>query len=151
MEIINFTPWSAAIGGALVGLSAALLLLTKGRIAGISGIAGGLIYPEKGDLSWRVVFLAGLVLGGFLYQLFSGDSSTGLFKGVEHIESVVSKPLLIAGGLLVGIGTTIGTGCTSGHGICGLARRSPRSLVATLSFMASGFVTVFIVRHLLGA
>jgi uncharacterized membrane protein YedE/YeeE len=151
MEIINFTPWSAAIGGAIVGLSAALLLLVKGRIAGISGIAGGIIYPERGDMVWRVVFIAGLVLGGFIYQWLSGESTEGLFKGVEHVQAVVSTPMLIAGGLLVGIGTTIGTGCTSGHGICGLARRSPRSLVATLSFMASGFVTVFIVRQLIGA
>jgi uncharacterized membrane protein YedE/YeeE len=151
MEIINFTPWSAAAGGALIGLSAALLLLAKGRIAGISGIAGGVIYPERGDMAWRVVFLAGLVLGGFIYQWISGDSTEGFFKGVQHIEAVVSAPLLIAGGLLVGIGTTIGTGCTSGHGICGLARRSPRSLVATLTFMASGIVTVFVVRHLIGA
>jgi uncharacterized membrane protein YedE/YeeE len=151
MEIINFTPWSAAIGGAIVGLSAALLLLVKGRIAGISGIAGGIIYPERGDMVWRVVFVLGLVLGGFIYQWLSGSSTEGLFKGVDHVQAVVSTPMLIAGGLLVGIGTTIGTGCTSGHGICGLARRSPRSLVATLSFMASGFVTVFIVRQLIGA
>ncbi len=151
MEIINFTPVSAAVGGALIGLSAALLLLTKGRIAGISGIAGGVIFPERGDILWRVVFVIGLVLGGFLYRLISGGSTTGLFQGVEHIEAVVGMPLLILGGLLVGVGTTIGTGCTSGHGICGLARRSPRSLVATLSFMVAGFVTVFVMRQLLGA
>ncbi|TCS42043.1 YeeE/YedE family protein [Reinekea marinisedimentorum] len=151
MEIINFTPLSATIGGALIGLSAALLLLAKGRIAGISGIAGGIIFPEKGDVVWRVIFIVGLILGGFLYQLLSSDSSEGLFKGVEHIQPVVGTPLLILGGLFVGIGTTIGTGCTSGHGICGLARRSPRSLVATLTFMATGFITVFIVKQLLGA
>ena len=151
MDIINFTPWSATIGGALIGLSAALLLLIKGRIAGISGIAGGVIYPEKGDMVWRVVFIAGLILGGFIFQWISGDNTDGLFKGVSHIQSIVGTPLLIAGGLLVGIGTTLGTGCTSGHGICGLARKSPRSLVATISFMASGMVTVFIVQQLLGA
>jgi len=151
MEIINFTPLSATIGGAVIGLSAAVLLLVKGRIAGISGIAGGVIYPEKDDMTWRIVFIAGLVLGGFIYQWISGDSTQGLFKGVAHIQSVVGTPLLIAGGLLVGIGTTIGTGCTSGHGICGLARKSPRSLAATISFMASGMVTVFIVRQLMGA
>lgn len=151
MTIINFTPWSALIGGALIGLSAALLLLTKGRVAGISGIFGGIVYPEKGDVSWRVVFILGLVIGGFVYQWVSGSSTEGLFKGVAHIQSVVSSPLLILGGLLVGVGTTIGTGCTSGHGICGLARRSPRSLAATLSFMVAGLVTVFIVRNVIGA
>ncbi|MEJ2041884.1 MAG: YeeE/YedE thiosulfate transporter family protein [Reinekea sp.] len=150
MEIINFTPVSATVGGALIGLSAAILLLVKGRIAGISGIAGGIILPERGDLLWRIFFIGGLVVGGFLYRLFSGDSTEGLLRGVEHIQAVVNAPLLILGGLLVGIGTTIGTGCTSGHGICGLARRSPRSLVATLSFMASGFMTVLIVHHLIG-
>ncbi|MBV0931797.1 YeeE/YedE family protein [Marinobacterium weihaiense] len=146
MTIVNFTPWPALIGGALIGLAAAFLLYAKGRIAGISGIAGGVIYPEsKGDIGWRIVFLVGLVLGGLLYQL------TGFGAGVEHIQAVVSKPWLIAGGLLVGIGTQIGSGCTSGHGICGLARRSPRSLVATLCFMGSALLTVFVTRHLLGA
>lgn len=152
MEIVNFTPFSAAIGGALIGLSAALLLLAQGRIAGISGIAGGVIYPEKGDMAWRVVFIIGLIFGGFLYQWLSGANiADSLFQGVDHIQSVTTTPVLILAGLLVGVGTTIGTGCTSGHGICGLARRSPRSLAATLSFMASGFVTVFIVRQLIGA
>jgi len=151
MEIINFTPWSATIGGMLIGLSAALLLIIKGRIAGISGIAGGIIYPERGDMVWRIIFVSGLVLGGFIYQWVSGNTTTGLFKGVEHIEAITGTPMLIIGGLLVGIGTTIGTGCTSGHGICGLARKSPRSLAATLSFMGSGFITVYIVRHIIGA
>ena len=145
MEIINFTPISAFIGGSLIGLSAAILLLINGRIAGISGIVGGVIYPEKGDMDWRIVFVVGLIIGGFIYQW------SGLGVGVSHIQAVVDTPMLIIAGLLVGIGTTIGTGCTSGHGICGLARRSPRSLVATLSFMASAFVTVFIVRQLIGA
>ncbi|TGG93338.1 YeeE/YedE family protein [Natronospirillum operosum] len=144
MEIINFTPVPAFIGGALIGLSAALLLWAKGRVAGISGIAGGIILPVRGDLDWRIVFVVGLVLGGLLYQWI------GLGAGVDHIRAVVDTPLLIIGGLLVGIGTTIGSGCTSGHGICGLARRSPRSLVATLSFMLSALVTVFIVRHVFG-
>lgn len=152
MTIVNFTPVAATIGGALIGLSAALLLLAKGRIAGISGIVGGVLFPQKGDTAWRVVFIGGLILGGFIYQLLSGTNlSSTLFQGVEQIQSVTTTPLLILAGLLVGVGTTIGTGCTSGHGICGLARRSPRSLAATLSFMASGFVTVFIVRQLLGA
>ncbi|SIQ24518.1 YeeE/YedE family protein [Marinobacterium stanieri] len=146
MTIINFTPGPALLGGALIGLAAAFLLLAKGRVAGISGIAGGIIYPEsKEDIGWRLVFLIGLVLGGFIYQ------ASGFGAGVEHIEAIVSTPMLIVGGLLVGIGTQIGTGCTSGHGICGLARRSPRSLVATLCFMGSAIVTVYITRHLMGA
>lgn len=142
MEIINFTPLSATLGGALIGLSAAFLLLVKGRVAGISGIFGGIVYPEKGDVSWRILFIAGLIIGGFIYQWL------GAGAGVDHIDAVVGTPWLIAAGLLVGVGTTIGTGCTSGHGICGLARRSPRSLVATVTFMATAFVTVYIVRHL---
>ncbi len=146
MTIVNFTPLPALIGGALIGLAAAFLLLAKGRIAGISGIAGGVIYPEqRGDIGWRVLFIAGLVLGGFIYQWL------GLGVGVEQIQAQVGKPMLILAGLLVGIGTQIGTGCTSGHGICGLARRSPRSLAATLCFMGSAIVTVYIVRHLQGA
>jgi uncharacterized membrane protein YedE/YeeE len=145
MEIVNFTPVPAFIGGALLGLSAAFLLLVKGRVAGISGIAGGIILPEKGDVTWRVIFVLGLVLGGLIYQYFE------LGPDVSLIEAQTGKSMLIVAGLLVGIGTTIGTGCTSGHGICGLARRSPRSLVATLTFMASAFVTVFVVRHLGGA
>jgi len=145
MTIVNFTPLPALAGGALIGLSAAFLLLVKGRIAGISGIAGGVVYPEStDDIGWRAVFILGLVLGGFIYQW------SGLGVGVEHISAVVDKPVLILAGLLVGIGTQIGTGCTSGHGICGLARRSPRSLVATLCFMGSAIVTVYVVRHLLG-
>lgn len=145
MTIVNFTPIPALIGGALIGLSAAFLLLSKGRIAGISGIAGRAIYPERSsDISWRVLFVLGLIIGGLIYQW------SGLGVGVEHIRAMVDKPLLILAGLLVGIGTQIGNGCTSGHGICGLARRSPRSLAATLSFMGSAIVTLYIVRHLLG-
>lgn len=144
MEIINFTPYSALIGGALIGLSAAVLLLFKGRIAGVSGIAGGVILPEKGDIPWRILFLVGLVLGGLLYQLL------GISPGVENIQPVTGKLGLIAAGLLVGIGSALGTGCTSGHGICGLARRSFRSLIATLTFMLTAMITVFIVRHLVG-
>lgn len=144
MEIVNFTPIPAFIGGALIGLSAAFLMWAKGRVAGISGIAGGIILPARGDMDWRILFVVGLVIGGLIYQWL------GLGAGVGHIQAVVDTPLLIVAGLLVGVGTTIGTGCTSGHGICGLARRSPRSLAATLSFMASAFITVFIVRHWLG-
>lgn len=148
MDIVNFTPLPAFIGGSLIGLSAALLMYFNGRIAGISGIAGGVILPEKGDLDWRIVFLVGLLIGGFIYQLM--HNWTGIGAGVQHIEAVVGTPLLIIAGLLVGVGTTIGTGCTSGHGICGLARRSPRSFVATLTFMVTAIITVFIVRHVAG-
>lgn len=144
MTIVNFTPWSALVGGALIGLAAALLLLLNGRISGISGIAGGVLTPQKGDFGWRVLFVVGLVLGGFLYQWL------GVGSGVAHIEAVVSKPQLVLAGLLVGIGTTVGNGCTSGHGICGLARGSVRSLIATLSFMLAGFVTVYLMRHVIG-
>lgn len=144
MEIVNFTPVSALIGGALIGLSAAFLLWSQGRIAGISGIVGGLTKPVRGDIAWRAVFVIGLVLGGVLYRVL------GLGVGVDHIQPVVSPGLLVLAGVLVGIGATIGAGCTSGHGICGLARRSPRSLVATLSFMGTGLVTVFVVRQLMG-
>lgn len=138
----NFTPISALIGGGLIGLSAAILLLFKGRIAGISGIVGGVLVPEKGDVDWRIVFVVGLILGGFLYQWLGGD--------VSGFKAVVSQPMLIAAGLLVGIGTTIGTGCTSGHGICGIARFSGRSITATVSFMATGVITVALVRHVFG-
>ncbi|GAB3269531.1 YeeE/YedE family protein [Parahaliea aestuarii] len=144
MTIVNFTPWSALLGGALIGLAAALLLALNGRIAGISGIAGGILDPQRGDVGWRVTFVLGLVLGGFLYQWL------GLGVGVGHIAAVVDTPQLVLAGLLVGVGTTVGSGCTSGHGICGLARRSPRSLVATVTFMLSATITVFVVRHVLG-
>lgn len=145
MTIVNFTPWSALLGGMLIGLAAALLMLLNGRVAGISGIVGGALKAEPADRWWRLVFVAGLIIGGLLYQWL------GVGIGVEHIQAVVDKPLLVIAGLLVGIGTTVGNGCTSGHGICGLARGSQRSLVATLSFMGAAFVTVFIVRHLPGA
>lgn len=144
MDIVNFTPIPAVIGGAIIGLSAAFLLLVKGRIAGISGIAGGIFFPEKGDLAWRVIFVIGLILGGLIYQWLDLGPELG------EIKSFAGTGTLIVAGLLVGVGTTVGTGCTSGHGICGLARRSPRSLVATLTFMGSALVTVFIVRHLIG-
>lgn len=144
MEIVNFTPIPAFIGGALIGLASALLMWANGRIAGVSGIAGGVIYPTKGDVDWRIVFIVGLIIGGLIYQ------AVGVGAGVAHIQAVASTPILVLAGLLVGIGSTIGMGCTSGHGICGLARRSGRSLVATLSFMITAFITVFVVRHIIG-
>lgn len=137
----HFTPWSSLAGGALIGLAATLFILLNGRIAGISGVVGGLLRPAKGDVLWRVAFVTGLVIAPVLFQ--------AAFKQPD-IEVNASTLTLIAAGLLVGIGTRYGSGCTSGHGVCGLSRRSPRSLAATAAFMASGFLTVFVIRHLLG-
>lgn len=136
----NFTPWASLAGGMLIGLAAAMFILLNGRIAGISGIVGGLLRPAKGDVFWRLAFVAGLVLAPLLYQ------SAFTLPAVEVNAGV---GMLIVAGLLVGVGTRYGSGCTSGHGVCGLGRRSPRSLVATVAFMASGFLTVFVMRHLL--
>ncbi|MBK1851981.1 MULTISPECIES: YeeE/YedE family protein [unclassified Marinobacter] len=137
----SFTPWSALIGGVLVGLAAASFLLLNGRIAGISGILGGLLTPTVGDISWRIAFLAGLIGAPALWALVAQ---------LPPIEINAGYPVLILAGLIVGVGTRYGSGCTSGHGVCGLSRLSPRSLVATLSFMFAGFATVFVIRHLLG-
>jgi uncharacterized membrane protein YedE/YeeE len=139
----NFTPVPAAIGGILIGLSAALLWVAKGRIAGISGILGGLPGARGGDVAWRAAFLLGLVAALPLYRLAVGPMPE---------PTVAAAPAaLIAAGLLVGFGTRLGSGCTSGHGVCGLARLSRRSLVATALFMASAAATVFVTRHLIGA
>ena len=137
----QFTPGAALTGGLLIGLAAASFLLLNGRIAGISGILGGLLVPARRDILWRVAFLAGLVGPPSLWLLFSE---------LPPIQVDAGYPALILAGLLVGIGTRYGSGCTSGHGVCGLSRLSPRSLVATLSFMATGFLTVFVIRHLMG-
>lgn len=138
-----FTPWSALAGGALIGLAAALLWLLNGRIAGISGVLGGLLQTSpRREWGWRLAFLAGLLGAPWLYRATAGLPPI-------HIET--GTPVLIAAGLLVGYGTRLGSGCTSGHGVCGLSRLSPRSLAATLTFMAAGFITVFVVRHVLGA
>jgi uncharacterized protein len=136
-----FTPWSALAGGVLIGLAAALLVLLNGRIAGISGIVGGLLAPKRGDIGWRLAFVAGLVLAPVLWLAVAA---------LPPIRIEASYPLLIVAGLVVGFSTRYGTGCTSGHGVCGISRLSPRSIVATLVFMTAGFVTVFIVRHLIG-
>lgn len=138
----NFTPVAALAGGALIGAAATLLLWLNGRIAGISGIAGGLLTPGRNDTLWRIAFLCGLVIGAALWRGTGGAPQT--------IEITGSLPLLIGGGLLVGFGTRIGGGCTSGHGVCGLARLSPRSLTATLIFMIAAGLTVYAVRHLAG-
>ena len=135
----NFTPGSALVGGVLIGLAAAILLLLNGRLAGVSGIAGGLTALKKGDMSWRVFFLGGLLVGALAYG-FAEPSSTDI-----TIDD--SLPILVLGGLAVGFGTRMGGGCTSGHGVCGIARVSVRSLVATGIFMVVAAATVFIVRH----
>jgi uncharacterized membrane protein YedE/YeeE len=139
IDWIHFTPWTALAGGLLIGLAAASFVLLNGRIAGISGILGGLLRPAQGDTAWRVAFLAGLVGAPLFYALFASLPEV-------HIEA--GDGALAAAGLLVGLGTRYGAGCTSGHGVCGLSRLSPRSLVATVSFMLAGFATVFVLRHL---
>jgi len=140
IDWVHFTPWASLAGGVLIGLAAALFLLVNGRVAGISGILGGLLRPARGDIAWRAAFLAGLLFAPALYALATRYP-------VPTIEA--GYPLLLLAGALVGIGTRYGSGCTSGHGVCGLSRLSPRSLVATFAFMASGFATVFAVRHIL--
>lgn len=137
-------PWAlAALGGALIGLAATLLLLFNGRIAGITGIAAGLLTSGRGEIPWRASFIGGLVLGGV--------AMAAIFPSAFGPPLVRSAPLAIGAGLLVGVGTRLANGCTSGHGVCGLARLSPRSLVATGTFMSAAAVTVFFVRHVIGS
>ena len=140
IDILHFTPWSALAGGLLIGLAAAALILFNGRIAGISGIAGGLLRPARGDIGWRAAFLLGLIGAPLVYLLGAP---------LPEVQVEAGTATLIAAGLLVGVGTRYGAGCTSGHGVCGLSRLSPRSLAATLAFMLAGFATVFVVRHLI--
>ena len=137
----HFTPWTSLAGGILIGLAAALLLLANGRVAGISGILGGLLRLARGDVAWRGAFLLGLFVAPLAWLTFGAMPPAQ----IDH-----SPLLLTVSGLLVGIGTRFGSGCTSGHGVCGIARLSPRSGVATLCFLASGFATVFVMRHVLG-
>lgn len=139
--ITHFTPFSALAGGALIGLSAALLLWLNGRVAGISGIVAGLLPPAAGRIGWRVAFLLGLLIGGGLYALWLGH--------VPPVRLDTGTPLLVLGGLLVGFGTRLGGGCTSGHGVCGVSRLSGRSIVATVVFMVSAGAVVFLLRHVL--
>ena len=141
IEWASFTPWTSLVGGIFIGLAAALFLLLNGRIAGISGILGGLLQWPKGDVAWRGAFLLGLVTAPAAYSIFAP---------LPAVQVDAGTATLVVAGLLVGIGTRYGAGCTGGHGVCGLSRRSPRSMVATAAFMAAGFVTVFIVRHLIG-
>jgi hypothetical protein len=143
LEATPFTPLYGIAGGTLIGLAAALLLFTDGRVAGISGILSRALVPQRRDFGWRAAFLLGLPLGAAVVIRATGD--------VHGFAITPSWPTLIAGGLLVGFGTALGNGCTSGHGVCGIARGSRRSLGATLVFMAVAVATTFVLRHLLGA
>lgn len=136
----HFTPWSSLAGGILIGGAAAMLVLLNGRIAGVSGIIGGVLRPSGQDMAWRFAFIAGLLVAPAAYHLFGSLPAPTIEAGY---------PVLLLAGLLVGAGARYGSGCTSGHGVCGLSRLSPRSLAATLAFMLAGFATVFAVRHLL--
>ncbi len=140
LDLSAFTPLAALAGGALIGLAAVLLVLFNGRIAGISGIVAALLPPRLQCGAWRLAFVLGLLAAPWIYQWFAP---------LPAASSSAAWPLQVLAGLLVGIGTRLGSGCTSGHGVCGLSRLSLRSLVATLVFMATGFATVFVVRHLL--
>ncbi|MDQ3926431.1 MAG: YeeE/YedE family protein [Actinomycetota bacterium] len=137
----NFTPIGGFIGGLLIGLGSALMLLFNGQIAGISGIVGGLLARKASEVGWRGVFVAGLLLGAFAYMFATGGA---IPVGIE-----ASLPVMVVAGLLVGFGTRLGSGCTSGHGISGIARFSRRSIVATLVFMVTAVVTVFLTHHVL--
>jgi uncharacterized membrane protein YedE/YeeE len=138
----SFTPESALAGGVILGLASALFILINGRILGISGIIGGLFRPRAGDIAWRIAFLLGLLSSPIIF---------GLWTTLPDARVDADWPTVGIAGLLVGIGTRYGAGCTSGHGVCGLSRLSPRSMIATLSFMAAGFLTVYALRHLAGA
>src|SRR6185295_3102679 len=132
--------WASLAGGLAIGIAASMLVLLNGRIAGVSGIIGGLLKPVRGDIAWRMAFIAGLFVAPTLYQI-------GRPYPVPTMEA--SHAVVALAGLLVGVGARYGSGCTSGHGVCGLARLSPRSLVATLAFMIAGFATVFVTHHIL--
>lgn len=140
IDWIHFTPGMSLLGGVLIGISSALFILANGRIAGISGILGGLLNRRPGDMAWRAAFLLGLIAAPAAIFALTGPVSATIEANTE---------VLVIAGLLVGIGTRYGAGCTSGHGVCGLSRLSPRSLVATLAFMGAGMAIVFVMRHLL--
>jgi len=142
LDLNAFTPVTALAGGVLIGLAAGMFVLFNGRIAGVSGILGGLLRPKSGDIGWRLAFVIGLIAAPVAYQLFAALPANRIETG---------DVMLVLAGLLVGVGTRYGAGCTSGHGVCGLSRFSVRSLVATLTFMAAGFVTVFVMRHWVNA
>ncbi len=138
----EFTPVSALIGGALIGTASVLLLWLNGRVAGISGILYGVLTRDAVDRNWRLLFVAGLVLGGLSWTLLTGTN--------DIVRQGFPLHWLIIGGLLVGMGTRLGSGCTSGHGVCGISRLSVRSIIATVTFMVAGMLTASVVRHALG-
>ena len=138
IDWVNFTPWASAAGGILIGIAAAMLVLLNGRVAGISGIVSGLLMPRRRETGWRLAFLVGLLAAPLVMAFY---------PIAPRIDAGFN--VLVAAGLVVGIGTSYGSGCTSGHGVCGLSRLSPRSLVATLTFMGAGILTVLLVRHFL--
>jgi hypothetical protein len=143
VKMENFTPISALIGGALLGVSATLLLALNGRLAGVSSVLAGMLPPRQlPDFAWRFIFLGGLVIGVLLHRTLINPEAT--------IAVMAPTPVILVGGLLVGLGTCVGSGCTSGHGVCGLSRLSVRSLVATMTFMVTAGITVFVVRHIMG-
>ena len=138
----NFTPFASLFGGVLIGLSASAMLLLDGKIAGISGILAGVLKPVRGYTLWRIYFLGGLLAGGLLLRI--------LLPAAFDFGIIRPLPLLTIAGLLVGFGTRLGCGCTSGHGVCGISRLSPRSLVATATFIFTGALVVYLVNHLMG-
>ena len=136
----NFTPWPALFGGILIGLASALLMLLNGRVTGISGILAGVLRPVREDTAWRALFLLGLLSGGIVTAL--------AFPGLAAKSApAVGLPTVLLGGVLVGFGVRLGNGCTSGHGVCGIGRLAPRSIVATVTFIATAALTVFVMRH----
>ncbi|MET0962892.1 MAG: YeeE/YedE family protein [Noviherbaspirillum sp.] len=139
IDWINFTPWTSLAGGALIGIAAGLFILFNGGIAGISGILSGLLKPTRGDTLWRLAFIGGIVAAPLVYSIAAAP---------PEAQVDADTATLVIAGLLVGLGTRYGSGCTSGHGVCGISRRSPRSLAATACFMAAGFITVYALRHL---
>ena len=143
LDWAHFTPWASSIGGIILGVASASFILVNGRILGISGIMGGLMPPKVGDTFWRISFLLGLFIAPTVFHAVVPAQ----YITAPRIDA--SELTVIAAGLLVGIGTRYASGCTSGHGVCGLSRLSPRSLVATASFMFSGFVMVYVMRHVL--
>ncbi|MEE4189121.1 MAG: YeeE/YedE thiosulfate transporter family protein [Roseobacter sp.] len=139
-----FTPWASLAGGVLLGVASTLLMLFVGRVMGATGVLAGMFQPSSGsDFAWRAALLAGMATGPAIVWLLSGE--------MPAVDVPISTIALVIGGLVVGVGVTFGSGCTSGHGVCGMARLSPRSIVATLTFMAFTFATVFIIRHVIGA
>ena len=143
LDWANFTPWSSLTGGIVLGIASALFILINGRILGISGILGGLLPPKVGDTTWRIAFLLGMFAAPTVFHAVVPAE----YITAPRIEA--TEWMIVVAGLLVGIGTRYASGCTSGHGVCGLSRLSPRSLVATGSFMSAGFATVYVVRHLI--